>query len=93
MAYLEITLNVDAANRAAAAGVYQQYKQPFLDTVSGATSKELLVRDDDVQVLHGFETAAHAKAYLASELFTRDVVGALAPLLNTAPDVRVYDAA
>ena len=93
MAYLEITLNMDAANRAAAAGVYQQYKQPFLDTVSGATSKELLVRDEDVQVLHGFQTAADAKAYLASELFTHDVVGALAPLLNTAPDVRVYDAA
>jgi hypothetical protein len=46
-----------------------------------------------VQVLHGFETAADAKAYLASELFTRDVVGGLTPLLNTAPDVRVYDAA
>jgi hypothetical protein len=93
MAYLEITLQVDTANRAAAAAVYQQYKQPFLDTVAGATSKELLVRDDDVQVLHGFETAAAAQAYLTSELFTRDVVGGLAPLLSTAPDVRVYDAA
>ena len=77
MTYLEITLQVDAANRAAAAAVYQQYKQPFLDTVPGATSKELLVRDEDVQVLHGFATAADAKAYLASELFTRDVVGGL----------------
>jgi hypothetical protein len=93
MTYLEITLQVDAVNRAAAAGVYQQYKQLFLDTVPGATSKELLVRDEDVQVLHGFETAADAKAYLASELFTRDVVGGLTPLLNTAPDLRVYNAA
>jgi hypothetical protein len=83
---------VDAANRAAAAGVYQQYKQPFLDTVPGATRKELLGRDADVQVLHGFQTTADAKAYLPSELFTRDVVGGLAPLLNTAPDVRVYGA-
>jgi hypothetical protein len=91
MAYLEITLQMDAANRAAAAGVYQQFKQPFLDTVPGATSKELLVRDEDVQVLHGFATAADAKAYLASDLFTRDVVGGLAPLLNSAPDVRVYE--
>ena len=91
MTYLEITLQMDAASRAAAASVYQQYKQPFLDTVPGATSKELLVRDDDVQVLHGFETAADAKAYLASELFTRDVVGGLTPLLDTAPDVRIYD--
>jgi hypothetical protein len=87
MAYLEITLQVDAANRAAAAGVYQQYNKPYLDTVPGATCKELLVRDEDVQVLHGFETAADAKAYLASELFTRDVVGELTPLLNSAPDV------
>ena len=44
-----------------------------------------------MQVLHGFETAADAKAYLASELFTRDVVAGLTPLLNTAPDVRVYE--
>ena len=36
-------------------------------------------------------TAADAKAYLASELFTRDVVGGLTPLLNSAPDVRVYE--
>jgi hypothetical protein len=64
MAYLEITLQLHAANRAAAAAVYQQYKQPFLDAVPGATSKELLVRDEDVQVLHGFATAADAKAYL-----------------------------
>ena len=91
MAYLEITLKVDAANRAAAAGVYQQYKQPFLHTVPGATSKELLVRDEDVQVLHGFATAADATAYLATELFTHDVVGGLAPLLNSAPDVRIYE--
>jgi hypothetical protein len=93
MAYLEITLHMDAANRPAAAGIYQQYKQPFLDTVPGATSKEFLVRDEDVQVLHGFETAADATAYLDSELFTRDVAHALAPLLNTAPDVRVYEEA
>jgi hypothetical protein len=91
MAYLEITLQLDAPNRAAAAAVYQQYKQPFLDAVPGATSKELLVRDEDVQVLHGFATAADLKAYLASELFTCDVVGGLTPLLISAPDVRVYE--
>jgi hypothetical protein len=46
MAYLEITLQVDPADRVAAAGVYKKYKQPFLGTVPGATSKELLVRDE-----------------------------------------------
>ncbi|NDZ73543.1 hypothetical protein G3I36_21305 [Streptomyces sp. SID10362] len=91
MAYLEITLQVDPVNRVAAAGVYEKYKQPFLNTVPGATGKELLVRDEDVQVLHGFRTVADAEAYLASELFTRDVGGGLSPLLKAAPDVRVYD--
>ncbi|MEW1642346.1 MULTISPECIES: hypothetical protein [unclassified Streptomyces] len=91
MAYLQVTLQVDPAHRVAAAGVYEKYKQPFLDTVPGATSKELLVRDEDVQVLHGFRTVADAEAYLASELFTRDVSSGLAPLLKAAPDVRVYD--
>jgi hypothetical protein len=91
MAYLEITLQVDSVNRVAAAGVYEKYKQPFLDTVPGATSKDLLVRDEDVQVLHGFHSVADAKAYLSSDLFTHDVVGGLSPLLKAAPEVRVYD--
>ena len=93
MAYLEITLKVDPADRAAAAQVYQQYKQPFLDTIPGASSKELLVRDEDVQVLHGFDTLEHAQAYLESDLFLNDVVNGLAPLLQAAPEVRAYNAA
>jgi hypothetical protein len=93
MVYLQITLKVAPANRPAAAGVYQRYKAPFLDTIAGAKSKELLVRDEDVEVLHGFDTAEHANAYLKSRLFTSDVVGALKPLLDAEPDVRIYKAA
>ena len=93
MVYLEITLKVAPANRPAAAGVYQRYKEPFLTTIAGAKSKELLVRDDDVQVLHGFDTSEQANAYLTSRLFTADVVGALKPLLDAEPDVRIYQAA
>ncbi|WP_219516276.1 hypothetical protein [Nonomuraea ceibae] len=93
MTYLQITLDVSAENRAAAAGVYQQYKQPFLDTAAGAKSKELLVRDEDVQVLHGFASVADARAYLSTELFAQDVVTSLQPYLNAAPDVRVYETA
>ncbi|RXS88442.1 hypothetical protein EST92_01055 [Streptomyces sp. TM32] len=91
MAYRGITLPAAPANRVAAAGVYEKYKRPFLDTVPGTASKELLVRDEDVEVLHGFRTATDAKAYLASDLFTRDVVGGLSPLLEAAPEVRLYD--
>jgi len=93
MAYLEITLKVNDDDRASAANVYQQYKQPFLDTISGATSKELLIRDEDVQVLHGFDTAANAQAYLSTELFTQDVVGGLSLLLQADPEIRVYETA
>jgi hypothetical protein len=93
MTYLEITLKIASTKRPAAAGVYQQYKAPFLETIAGARSKELLVRDEDVQVLHGFDTAEQASAYLKSGLFTADVVGALTPLLDAPPDIRIYRAA
>ena len=93
MIYLQITLKIAAANRPAAVGIYQKYKAPFLDTIAGAKSKELLVRDEDVQVLHGFDTIENANAYLQSELFTADVVGGLKPLLDAAPDVRIYQVA
>lgn len=91
-AFLEITLKVDPKNRPAAAQVYAKYKQPFLAHVRGALSKQLLLRDDDVQVLHGFDSAEHAQAYLSSSLFTDDVVTALKPLLAVPPEVRVYSA-
>ena len=60
--------------------------------IDGAISKELLIRDEDVQVLHGFKTVAQAQAYLHSPLFTQDVVAELKPYLNRAPEVRIYDA-
>lgn len=92
MVYLQITLKIANANRAVAAGVYEKYKAPFLNTIAGAKTKELLVRDEDVQVLHGFDNLDHANAYLNSALFNADVVEALKPLLDTAPDVRIYQA-
>lgn len=91
MAMLEITLLVSPENRPAAVQVYTKYRQPFLDQATGARSKQLLVRNDDVQVLHGFASLADATAYLASELFTVDVVGELSSLLGGAPEIRVYD--
>lgn len=91
MTYLEITLKVRDKNRSAAAAVYTKYKQPFLKTVAGAKSKELLIRAEDVQVLHGFDTKVNAEAYLKTELFTHDVVNELKPLLEADPEVRIYE--
>lgn len=92
-AYLQITLQISGANRPAAVGVFQKYKAPFLETVAGAKSKELLTRQEDVQVLHGFDSKESAAAYLQSELFTADVVAGLKPLLDANPEVRVYEVA
>lgn len=92
-AYLEITMRIDNANRPAAAKVYAAYRAPFLNTIEGALTKELLIRDEDVQVLHGFDSVSHATAYLSSELFNNDVVKGLKPLWSADPDVRIYTVA
>ena len=92
-AYLEITMQIDNTNRPAAAKVYNDYRAPFLDTIEGALTKELLIRDEDVQVLHGFDSAEHAAAYLSSDLFNADVVKGLKPLWSSEPNVRIYTVA
>jgi hypothetical protein len=69
-----------------------------LSALQGAVSRHnrrreverLLIRDEDVEVLHGFDTPEHASAYLKSQLFTSDVVRELKPLLDAEPDVRIY---
>lgn len=78
MALIALALIVAASTMAAA------------ETVSGSQSKHLLVRDEDVQVLHGCATVAVASACLVSDLFTHDVVGDLGPLLAAAPKVRIH---
>jgi hypothetical protein len=92
-AYLEIRLKINDADRSNAASVYNKYKAPFLQTIKGALSKELLVHVDDVQVLHGFDSAESAQEYLLSDLFNNDVVQALKPYLQGSPDVRIYTVA
>ncbi len=90
--YLQVTLEVANENRDAAGEVYKKYKDPFLTTVPGAQSKSLLVRKEDVQVLHGFSSMEAAESYLKSDLFNKDVVSALTPLLDAAPEIRIYEA-
>lgn len=89
-AYLEITMKINEENRPAAAKVYTDYRQPFLNTIKGALTKDLLIRDEDVQVLHGFNSVENAKAYLDSEMFKNDVFVGLKPLWSADPDVKIY---
>src|SRR5262249_39153557 len=91
-AILEITMKVSGANRPKAGAVYAKYKPPFLATVPGAQSKELLIRDEDVQVLHRFDSCTSAQKYLESRLFGQDVVAELKPYLMAEPEIRIYEA-
>ena len=43
--------------------MYKKYKAPFLSDSPGAESKKLLIRNQDVQVVHGFDTVENAKGY------------------------------
>ncbi len=90
--YLQITLKVADENREAAAGVYTKYKEPFLNTIPGAQSKSLLVRKEDIKVLHGFSSMEAAESYLESDLFSKDIVSELGPLLDADPEIRIYEA-
>lgn len=92
-AYLEITMKISNNNRPAAAKIYNDYRQPFLDTIKGALTKNLLIRDEDVQVLHGFDSVENAQAYLSSELFKNDVFVGLQPLWDADPEVKIYNVA
>lgn len=75
------------------ANILFKFIQPFLDSIEGALTKDLLVRDEDVQVLHGFDSAEHAQNYWKSELFTNDVFVGLKPLWDAEPDVKIYTVA
>lgn len=92
-AYLEITMKISNENRAAAAKIYMDYRTPFLNDITGALTKNLLIRDEDVQVLHGFDSIENAQSYLDSELFKKDVFVGLQPLWNDVPDVKIYSVA
>ena len=92
-AYLEITMKIKDSNRPAAAKVYMDYRTPFLNTITGALTKSLLVRDADVQVLHGFGSVEHAQAYLNSDMFNNDVAIGLQPLWSADPEVKIYTVA
>ena len=48
-AHLEIALKIDGSDRNSAGAIYTRYGQPFLSGIAGATSKQLLIRDEDAK--------------------------------------------
>jgi heme-degrading monooxygenase HmoA len=90
MIYLQITLNVSLHKRKDALAKYYLYRDTILQTVNGIKTMELLMREDDFQVLHIFDSKDNANAYQTSDFFINDVMGALKPLLEGDPYIRIY---
>ena len=90
-ACLQITMKIKTGNRNAAAKVYSDFRESFLARIPGALTKQLLVRNEDVQVLHGFDSVKNARAYLDSDMFRDDVFNGLKDLWDVPPDVRIYE--
>ena len=42
--------------------------------------------------MNGFSSKEAAESYLKSEMFSKDIVSELGPLLDTDPEVRIYEA-
>jgi hypothetical protein len=89
-AYLDITLTITGTDRAVVAAVYNLYKAPFLKTIKGALSKELLAHAEDIRILHGFDSVGNAQEYLLSDLFNNNVITSLRPCLKGEPDIKIY---
>ncbi|HEY3303691.1 MAG TPA: hypothetical protein VGL70_09180 [Candidatus Binatia bacterium] len=86
-------MKIAPENRSLAGEIYSKYRRPFLSGIPGAQSKDLLLRTEDVQVLHGFDSKTNAESYLGSTLFQKDVVAALKPYLVADPEIRIYECA
>lgn len=86
-------MKIKESDRPSAAKVYFDYREPFLNTIEGALTKALLVRDEDVQVLHGFDSKEHAAAYLQSDMFQNDVAKGLSPYFHADPEIRIFTVA
>ncbi|WP_312191707.1 hypothetical protein [Sphingobacterium sp.] len=92
-AYLDIKLTIEGIDRAGVTAVYNLYKDPFLESVKGAISNELLVHVEDVRIFHGFESLEDAQLYLLSKFFNIDFITSLKPYIIGNPNVRIYEVA
>ncbi|MFA5515544.1 MAG: hypothetical protein WDA20_04590 [Desulfuromonadales bacterium] len=90
-AYLQISLPVPPERRdEAITKVFLPSRQRFDELAEGAVSIDLLVRNEDLQVLAGFDTLEHARAFEKSPA-GRDLTGQLTKLAEKEPTVALYN--
>ncbi len=90
-AYLQMTLQIPQTKREEAiTKVYLPNRQRFLERVAGAVSMDMLVREEDLQILVGFDTLENARAYLASSA-GKEITSQLAGYARKEPVTAFYD--
>ncbi|WP_433900269.1 hypothetical protein [Sphingobacterium puteale] len=89
-AYLQVTLKINNSDKGAVSGIYEKFRDSFIDQIKGATSIELLIGDGYIQLLHVFDTAEDAQAFLSTELYNNNILFALKSLMVDTPRVSIY---
>ncbi len=90
-AHLLIRVKIDESRREEMIDkVYEPNRTRFLERISGAISKNLLVRPEDIAILHGFDTRESAEAYLQSSLY-QQIVNGIADYQEENPSVALYN--
>lgn len=92
-AYLSVNMKIDSGKLPEVTRVYTSYWEQFLKTIHGARTKDLVIRNEDVQILHSFNSVEDAVGFLSSEMFQKAVFIDLQPYWNDELNVRIYTAA
>jgi hypothetical protein len=89
--FVQVTLAIPESRREEAiTRIFLPARQRFLDRSPGAVSMDLLVREEDVQLLHGFDTFENSRVYLDSGFF-RDLIGQLGETAEKEPVTALYN--
>ncbi|PUV23897.1 MULTISPECIES: hypothetical protein [Sphingobacterium] len=89
-AYLQVTLKINNSDKGAVSGIFDKFRDSFIDQIKGATSIELLIGDGYIQLLHVFDTVEDAHAFLSTELYNNNILFALKSLMVDTPQVSIY---
>ena len=92
-AYLQIVLKANSSSRGELTNTYNKLRDLFPEQIKGAKTQELLLSDEEVQLLYGFDTFEDAEAFLSTELYNNIILPALKPLISNNPEIKIYNVA
>ncbi len=89
-AYLQISLPVPQSRRdEAITRIFLPGRQRFAEQAEGGVSMDMLVRNEDIQVLAGFDTLESARLFQNSPA-GKELLGQLAAMAEKNPGTAIY---